>query len=128
MIVTTWDELWKYPAGTHVTVMDKECKLRKLRGVYLGRDAYHTEMFWDEDKGYAVYGDNDKYEDDDMIFVQGNEIDVKRVYTCKVASVMALVQDGWRIGAKGLDIGDHIDELRVYAEVLEIDNKVKRYG
>lgn len=97
------NELWRYPQGITVGGKYKEA-------MYLGK-SYDCIVLWKDGKAEYI----EEWDDEDEVTVLDYNVDLDKLIEVKKLMVLGLIDDGWRVGSKGLDLQDTLDEVRTLA-------------
>ena len=109
---TTAEDLWRYPLGSQLYI-------NKKHYMYVEKDKYEDKLLYDYETGLVISLE-DIYEEDLVVIV--GPLDLERLLTVATGRCLSLVQDGWTIGGKGLDIQPYLDELRAIKAIYAIIN------
>ena len=107
------DQLWKLGTGIHCVVNGKQY-------LYTGRGVDRLGRYMDVDSGVVMYEDEEELQSDTiMVDIMP---DVQGLYEAKLREVLSLVDDGWTVSDKGMDIRPELEELRLIKEIVDICN------
>lgn len=111
---TTAENLWQYPIGSVVSILGKSY-------MYVSKDEWTNATLYSYDTGLTIEIESLTPEDsEEYASVIVGPVDLAKLLLVKMAGCLALVQDGWTIGSKGLDIAPYIEELKTLKAIHDI--------
>jgi len=109
------EKLWLYPIGCRVIVKDE------LKGFYIGRSntVDNMIMIWNEIDGLVYWEDDEEFEGIKtcIVFPLHTRLDI--VLKCKIANVLELVNEGWGLEGRVLNLSDALEELELFLRVYK---------
>ena len=106
------DNLWKLGMGIHCVVNNK-------RYLYLGRSSVDgLGKYMDVDSGVVMYDDEEELQADELLV--DITPDVQGLYEAKLRELLSMVDDGWTVDSKAMNIRSDLEELRTLKMILDI--------
>lgn len=102
------NDLWRYPQGILVGERYKEA-------MYLGK-WYDCIVLWKDGKAEYI----EEWDDDDEVTVLDYNVALDKLIDVKKMMALGLIDDGWRVGSKSLNMDDVLDELRTLVALRSI--------
>jgi hypothetical protein len=93
-------DLWRYPQGLMVGEKYKEA-------MYLGK-SFDCIVLWKDGKAEYI----EEWDDEEEVTVLDYKVDLDKLIDVKKMMALGLIDDGWRIGSKSLNLEDTLDEIR----------------